>query len=240
MFRVNGLYGHVRANDLRSLLMFGGFIVALQLVALSAMVGILLFLDPMHHPVRDPLGYLWRYGGPVMVIGALVFLWQLLRHVRRTQEVTGFYDVSRREAPRLVNIVEQVAIAAGIRAPKVGMIESDALNAFACGFSTQDARIVVTRALVDRLDDDELAAVVAHEFAHVMHGDIRRMACANAMVATLEDGLEALTPNRGPSSGEKWKYVVTGIIFPAARTRDLHDLRVPAGSPRRSRGGAAG
>ena len=60
MVRVNGLYGHVRANDLRSLLMFGGFIVALQLVALSAMIGILLFLDPIAPPSS---GTLWAICG---------------------------------------------------------------------------------------------------------------------------------------------------------------------------------
>ncbi|MBD0271215.1 MAG: M48 family metalloprotease, partial [Acetobacteraceae bacterium] len=94
--------------------------------------------------------------------------------------------VDRRTDPRLVNIVETQAIAAGLPPPKVGLVDSPALNAFACGLSARSAVVVATRGLVETLEDGELAAVVAHEIAHIRNGDIRLMAAANVLMDNLE------------------------------------------------------
>lgn len=70
-------------------------------------------------------------------------------------------------------IVENLAITAGIPKPKVYMIDSPALNAFATGRDPQHASIAVTRGLVERLDRSELEGVIAHELGHVKNYDIR-------------------------------------------------------------------
>lgn len=75
---------------------------------------------------------------------------------------------------QLRNVVEEMAIASGIPVPRIYVLENEnGLNAFAAGWSTQDAAIAVTRGLLDALDRDQLQGVVAHEFSHIFHGDMR-------------------------------------------------------------------
>jgi Zn-dependent protease with chaperone function/uncharacterized tellurite resistance protein B-like protein len=83
---------------------------------------------------------------------------------------------------RLINVVDEMAIASGLSAPPVYLLSREqGINAFAAGRSPNQAMIVVTRGAVERLARDELQAVIAHEFSHILNGDIRlnlRAACA--------------------------------------------------------------
>ena len=75
---------------------------------------------------------------------------------------------------RLRNVVEEVAIASALPVPDIFVLEQEAgINAFAAGWSASDAAIAVTRGAMDRLNRDELQGVVAHEFSHIMNGDMR-------------------------------------------------------------------
>jgi Zn-dependent protease with chaperone function len=74
---------------------------------------------------------------------------------------------------RLLNVVEEMAIASGVPVPPVYIIEEKGINAFAAGFNPSDAIIGVTRGCVDELNRDELQGVIAHEFSHILYGDIR-------------------------------------------------------------------
>lgn len=74
---------------------------------------------------------------------------------------------------RLLNVVEEMAIAAGTPVPPVYIIEEQGINAFAAGYSLSDAVIGVTRGAVTKLTRDELQGVIAHEFSHILHGDMR-------------------------------------------------------------------
>ncbi len=74
---------------------------------------------------------------------------------------------------RLLNIVEEMAIASGTPVPEVYILEDSAINAFAAGYSIHDAVVGVTRGTIDLLNRDELQGVVAHEFSHIFNGDMR-------------------------------------------------------------------
>lgn len=75
---------------------------------------------------------------------------------------------------RLLNVVEEMAIASGVPVPVAYILENeDAINAFAAGLTTDDAVVAVTRGAVERLSREELQAVVAHEFSHILNGDMR-------------------------------------------------------------------
>ncbi|WP_246069791.1 M48 family metallopeptidase [Cognatiluteimonas lumbrici] len=75
---------------------------------------------------------------------------------------------------RLRNVVEEIAIASGVPVPRIFVLEHEAgINAFAAGYAPADAVIAVTRGALDRLNRDELQGVIAHEFAHVLNGDMR-------------------------------------------------------------------
>jgi Zn-dependent protease with chaperone function len=184
--RVNGLYGHVRSNDARSLALFAGFVIAFHLLAMLALVVPLAMYDPDHGPLYGWTGYLVRWVPIVTVIGAILFAVQMAWHVRTVRRRTDFRFVDDQDEPRLCRIVEPLAIAAGLPTPYVGVIDSPALNAFACGIRQNDAVLVFTRGLIDALDDDELAAVAAHEVTHIVNGDIRLIAATNVCLDTLK------------------------------------------------------
>ena len=75
---------------------------------------------------------------------------------------------------RLRNVVEEIAIASGVPVPRLYVMEHEAaINAFAAGYSPSDAAVAVTRGALDRLNRDELQGVIAHEFSHILNGDMR-------------------------------------------------------------------
>ncbi|MCX7033678.1 MAG: M48 family metallopeptidase [Arenimonas sp.] len=75
---------------------------------------------------------------------------------------------------RLRNVVEEIAIASGVPVPQIFVMEEEAgINAFAAGYATSDAAVAVTRGALDKLNRDELQGVIAHEFSHVLNGDMR-------------------------------------------------------------------
>lgn len=85
---------------------------------------------------------------------------------------------------RLVNIVEEMAIASGVPLPEIYLLaEEESINAFAAGLTTSDAVVAVTRGAIEQLSRDELQAVIAHEFGHILNGDMRLNARLVAMLA---------------------------------------------------------
>jgi Zn-dependent protease with chaperone function len=75
---------------------------------------------------------------------------------------------------RLLNVVEEMAIASGVSVPAVYVLDTEAgLNAFAAGLTSSDAVVTVTRGTMEKLSRDELQGVVAHEFSHILNGDMR-------------------------------------------------------------------
>lgn len=74
---------------------------------------------------------------------------------------------------RILNVVEEMAIASGTPVPPVYVLEESGINAFAAGYSPADAVIGITRGAINTLNRDELQGVIAHEFSHILHGDMR-------------------------------------------------------------------
>jgi heat shock protein HtpX len=93
--------------------------------------------------------------------------------------------VSREDEPELWRTVEALCIGAGLRVPKIHVIESQAANAFATGSTPEQASLVVTRGLLQLLDRRELEGVIAHELSHIGNHDIRLTTTLSAIVGTL-------------------------------------------------------
>ncbi len=152
--------------------------VALVVLAVDAIVYVLLgYSDPRH-----PQGGVLVFTTVVVlaiICGASLFKTLSLRNgggvVARSVGGTRV-DRSTRDPAlrRLHNIVEEMAIASGVTMPEVYVLENeDAINAFAAGNSPADAAITVTRGAATMLKRDELQGVVAHEFSHILNGDMR-------------------------------------------------------------------
>ena len=113
----------------------------------------------------------------VIFLGSLYKLFQLSRGGRAVAEALGGRQLTLHNAnfdeKKILNVVEEMSIASGTPVPPVYLIEDEAINAFAAGHTPQDAVIGVTRGCIRVLNRDELQGVIAHEFSHIFHGDMK-------------------------------------------------------------------
>jgi heat shock protein HtpX len=114
----------------------------------------------------------------IVTVGAA---WSYYAGAGAILSISGAREIQRAGDPQLFNVVEELAIAGGVPVPRIHLIDSDALNAFATGRDPAHAAVAVTTGLRARLTRDELQGVLAHELAHVRHYDIR----LTMMVATM-------------------------------------------------------
>jgi heat shock protein HtpX len=108
-------------------------------------------------------------------------------------KATGAQEIVTPETDQerqLVNVVEEMAIAAGARKPHIWLVPDAAPNAFATGVHLEDAHLAVTQGLLDTLNREELQAVVGHEMGHIVNLDVRLMTLLTALV-----GIVALIHN---------------------------------------------
>jgi heat shock protein HtpX len=111
---------------------------------------------------------------PFILIGVIVwFIVAWFSHSSMINSATGSKPLARRENKRVYNLVENLCIAAGMTMPKVNIIEDDSLNAFASGINTKTFSVSLSRGIIDKLNDDELEAVIAHELTHIRNRDVR-------------------------------------------------------------------
>ncbi len=129
----------------------------------------------------DPVIFLITFGGSILLIGSGTFF-ESLRLGRvggaGVAEKLGGQRIPPNttdpEYRRLLNVVEEMALASGVPIPPVYVLENeDSINAFAAGFKPSDAVLGFTHGAIRRLNREELQAVVAHEFSHVLNGDMR-------------------------------------------------------------------
>jgi heat shock protein HtpX len=175
-----GLYSHIQSNRRRSIaLLIGLFFLIYVLVYAGALTAEALSVNA---DVDTLMQLAWNdlvHAAPWATIGTA--LWVVIAyyfHQSMIDALTGGRDVTRAEEPRLYNILENLCISRGITMPKLKVIESDALNAFATGMSPKQYSITVTTALISRLNDAEIEAVLGHELTHIRNGDVRMMVIA--------------------------------------------------------------
>jgi heat shock protein HtpX len=109
----------------------------------------------------------------VVGVVAVWFVIAYFSNVKMIQQATGAHEVTRRENPRLYNIVENLTMTCGMSMPKINIINDPQLNAFASGIDEKSYTVTVTTGLLDLLNDDELAGVIGHELTHIRNRDTR-------------------------------------------------------------------
>ncbi|HMK89937.1 MAG TPA: M48 family metallopeptidase [Methylocystis sp.] len=188
MFKAYGLYSHIQANRLRSAMLLLAFV--LLLVALMFSFALLFEAFTSNAPLERIVAravFDVGQGWPIAFGAALLwFCIAFLFHQSMIDFATGSSGVVRAEAPRLYNLLENLCISCGASMPRLKIIESDALNAFASGIRDGNYSVSVTRGLIDNLGDDELEAVLGHELTHIRNRDTQLM-----VIATIFAGIFA-------------------------------------------------
>lgn len=227
MMRTLGLRTQIWNNALKSILLLAGFPVLLLLIVYGVAVLGVAFDEQEVIPGLIEAARRLPSHIPIAVVAALIwFAIAYLINTRMVRMMTGARPVTRAQEPRLYNLAENLCISRGLSLPKLCVIETDALNAFAAGVSRPQYMVAVTRGLIDTLDDSELEAVLGHELSHIRNGDARLM-----MIAAIFVGIISLVTDQmgrvfrvfngfgtrsssggGKSKGSGWATVILILI----------------------------
>jgi heat shock protein HtpX len=176
-----GLYTHIASNKFRSMLLLGGlFLLIYVLVFAGALVGEVFFNSdrPLNYYLTHASRDLVAAFPYATIIAALWIVVAYFFHQNMIDAVTGGESVTRQQEPRLYNLLENLCISRGIPMPKLKVMDSPALNAFAAGLNRRQYSITVTTGLLQALNDQEIEAVLGHELTHIRNGDVQLMVVA--------------------------------------------------------------
>ena len=151
------MYKQIAENKRKTIFIIIGFVI---------MIGVIAGLFAYFY--RDPWIAVWT-----IVVAVVYALIQYYCAGNIAMMMTGAKEITKKDNPRLYNIVENLSITTGLPMPKVYIIDDKAPNAFATGRDPKHASAAATTGLLDIMDDKELTAVMAHEMSHVKNYDIR-------------------------------------------------------------------
>ncbi|MFL0796794.1 MAG: M48 family metallopeptidase [Cellvibrionaceae bacterium] len=177
-----------RKNTGYLLLLFAAAIIALILIT-SIFISVLILADQKYNETMiSGFQHTWDAFRPevlgvtslvivcIVFIGSLYKIIQLGKGGSAVAEALGgrLLNINTRDGneKKVLNVVEEMAIASGTPVPRVYLLDEEGINAFAAGFKSGDAVIGVTKGCIERLGRDELQGVIAHEFSHILNGDM--------------------------------------------------------------------
>ena len=180
--RYVGMQAQIRRNNTLSivlLLMFPVIILVMYWVFLATLI----YFGSGSYNEYDELVYrldvntvnqIFITAVPWIIVGVSVwFTVAYFSNVSMIQQATGARPVSRKENPRLYNIVENLCMTCNMDMPKINVVDDPQLNAFASGINPKSYTVTVTTGLMNLLDDDELAGVLGHELTHIRNHDTK-------------------------------------------------------------------
>lgn len=176
-----GLQSQIRRNNTNSILILLMFPVVI--VGLTWLFFFLTSIAQTHFmntenqdnlPFLTGVNYNFIHTIPWILIGVSVwFLVAWFSHSSMINKATGSKPLERKENKRVYNLVENLCISRGMTMPKVNIIEDDSLNAFASGLNSKSFTVSLSRGIIEKLNDQELEAVIAHELTHIRNRDVR-------------------------------------------------------------------
>ena len=173
-----GIQTQQRRNNIRSLAMLFLFPCVLLLLTWIFFYILNTYLYGQKYPTDsssvEEASYMFLQAAP-WVVGVTV-VWFLVAYFANTAIInasTGAQPLERRDNKRVYNLVENLCITSGMDMPKINIIEDSSLNAFASGLNKRDFTVTLSRGIIDKLDDEELEAVIAHELTHIRNNDVK-------------------------------------------------------------------
>ena len=173
-----GLQTQIQRNNTNSFLL----LIAFPALLLGMLYIIIYFIakdnaseyPDENYPVSIDHNAMFLSAVPVVLIG--VGIWFLIAwagHAAFIRLATGAKPLERKENKRVYNLVENLCISKGMTMPKINLIDDDSLNAFASGIDEKSYTVTLSRGIINKLDDEELEGVIAHELSHIRNRDVR-------------------------------------------------------------------
>ncbi len=174
----------VAANKRNSVILVAVFVLFVAAVAMALGLAIIAYIDPQTVArINWTRGLV--IGGIAAGVAFLISYFAYYAGANFILAVSGARPIQHKDDPELFNVVEEMAIAAGMPMPKVYVIHDSAPNAFATGRDPKNAIVCITTGLRDKLTRDELQGVMANEIAHIRNYDIRLMLLMAVLVGTV-------------------------------------------------------
>lgn len=165
--KYTGLSTQIRRNNTNSFLLLITFPVLLL-----AMFYAFIFFSGKQDTDETNLHFLQAV--PFILIGVLIwFLIAWAGHTTFIRLATGAKPLQRIENKRVYNLLENICIAEGMKMPSLYIIDDDSLNAFASGINEKSYSVTLSKGIIDKLNDEELEGVMAHELTHIKNRDVR-------------------------------------------------------------------
>lgn len=167
-----GLQQQINSNNRKSIFL----LMAFPLLILASVFAVVFFLsfNEYGQPDMDKALDSFLITIPFVLGGVLIwFLVAYYAHNSMIKMATGSKTLERKENMRVYNLVENLCMSKGMTMPKVNIIESDALNAFASGLNQKTFTVTLTRGIIEKLNDEELEGVIAHELMHIRNNDVK-------------------------------------------------------------------
>lgn len=175
-----GLYSQIRSNNFKSTLLLIGF----PTLILAGVWLVIFILSEFTWEQEQTDAFLQV--APLVAAGVAVwFVIAYLFNSKMIEYATSSHTLDRKNNMRVYNLVENLCMSQGRRMPKINIIETSALNAFASGINEKTYTITLTRGIIDTLDDAELEGVIAHELAHIINKDVRLLIVSIIFVGIL-------------------------------------------------------
>ena len=162
-----GIQQQIARNNTKSVL----FLLAFPLLILVGVYVVLYVLSDQDIEQTNT-----QFLSVVPIVLAGVGIWFVISyffHTQMIQMATHSEPLKRRNNKRVYNLTENLCMSVGMPMPKLYIIESDALNAFASGINEKTFAITLTRGIINKLNDEELEGVIAHELTHIRNRDVR-------------------------------------------------------------------
>ena len=197
-----GIRQQIARNNIKSIL----FLLAFPLLILVGAYVVLYILSDqdIEHTNTQFLSII-----PMVLIGvAIWFFISYFFHTQMIQSAPHSRPLERRENMRVYNLTENLCMSVGMTMPKLYIIESDALNAFASGINEKTFAFTLTRGIINTLNDEELEGVIAHELTHIRNRDVRLLIVTIVFVgifATIADFALRMLLNGSMSSSRSRK-----------------------------------
>ena len=162
-----GIQQQITRNNTKSVL----FLLAFPLLIL---VGVYVVLYVLSDQDIEQTNMQFLSVVPIVLAGvAIWFVISYFFHTQMIQMATHSEPLERRDNKRVYNLTENLCMSVGMTMPKLYIIESDALNAFASGINEKTFAVTLTRGIINTLNDEELEGVIAHELTHIRNRDVR-------------------------------------------------------------------
>jgi heat shock protein HtpX len=164
-----GLQSQIWSNNLKSTILLVMFPIVILVLA-----WLFFYLTRSEYQTINDVNYTFLGAAPWLIAGVLVwFLIAWSANTAMIRRATGAKPLERRENKRVYNLVENLCITAGMKTPKINIIEDSSLNAFASGINEKTYTVTLSRGIIDKLNDEELEGVIAHELSHIRNKDVR-------------------------------------------------------------------